>query len=274
MLLTCGDRWPHRPGVIVAVSLRLLYLIFQQVLGLVVLMARTTYSHDLQQGRRAPRAAPRGHRPPSHQPTTTHGLGGPSDLRRPHAAAVPNTARSSPGHPGTILRWHRRLVCRRTYSNRSGRPPLDDVLAALVERMARENSSWDTAGSRASCSSSATGSAPRRSGGSSSATGSRRRRSDTPTPAGGSSCAPRPPASSQSTSSTSTARSRCGDDAASPRAGCSPARVSPAGLLAHRGRPDPSRPRISVLAFVRLTITHFWTMNPPGGTSSPAGRTP
>jgi hypothetical protein len=45
--------------------------------------------------------------------------------------------------PGTILRWHRRLVRRRwTYSNLSGRPPLDDVLAALVERMARENSSW------------------------------------------------------------------------------------------------------------------------------------
>jgi putative transposase len=45
--------------------------------------------------------------------------------------------------PGTILRWHRHLVRRRwTYSNRSGRPPLDDVLAALVERMAREDSRW------------------------------------------------------------------------------------------------------------------------------------
>jgi len=45
--------------------------------------------------------------------------------------------------PGTILRWHRHLVRRRwTYPNRSGRPPINDVLAALVERMATENPSW------------------------------------------------------------------------------------------------------------------------------------
>ena len=38
----------------------------------------------------------------------------------------------------TILRRHRHLVRRRwTYPNRTGRPPTDDVLAALVVRMAQ-----------------------------------------------------------------------------------------------------------------------------------------
>src|SRR6476659_2912545 len=45
--------------------------------------------------------------------------------------------------PGTILRRHRRLVRRKwTYPNRPGRPPIDDVIATLVQRMARENQSW------------------------------------------------------------------------------------------------------------------------------------
>jgi putative transposase len=45
--------------------------------------------------------------------------------------------------PATILRWHRRLVARKwTYPHRTGRPPIDPVLAALVEHFARQNPTW------------------------------------------------------------------------------------------------------------------------------------
>jgi hypothetical protein len=45
--------------------------------------------------------------------------------------------------PGTILRWHHRLVRRRwTYPNLPGRPPINEALSALVQQMARENPSW------------------------------------------------------------------------------------------------------------------------------------
>ena len=45
--------------------------------------------------------------------------------------------------PGTVLRWHRRLVTKKwTYPNRTGRPPVSAEIAAPIERLATENSSW------------------------------------------------------------------------------------------------------------------------------------
>jgi hypothetical protein len=45
--------------------------------------------------------------------------------------------------PDTIVGRHRRLVARRwTYPNRTGRPSINNVLAALVVRMARDNPRW------------------------------------------------------------------------------------------------------------------------------------
>ena len=45
--------------------------------------------------------------------------------------------------PGTLLRWHRRLVAAKWRQPRApGRPPVPDELVALFVRLARENTRW------------------------------------------------------------------------------------------------------------------------------------
>jgi putative transposase len=45
--------------------------------------------------------------------------------------------------PGTVLRWHRRLVAKRwTYPNRTGRQPVSAEITLLTGRLAAENPSW------------------------------------------------------------------------------------------------------------------------------------
>jgi putative transposase len=45
--------------------------------------------------------------------------------------------------PGTLLRWHRRLVAAKWRQPRApGRPPVPEELIALILRLARENSRW------------------------------------------------------------------------------------------------------------------------------------
>jgi putative transposase len=121
------------------VPLRLLYLIFQHLLGLLLLLGRTSSTKDIE------------------LLVLRHEL---AVLRRTNprprlnwadravfAALVRRLPRALRCHrlvtPNTILRWHRRLVRKKwTYSNRSGRPPIDAAIAALVVRMAVDNPSW------------------------------------------------------------------------------------------------------------------------------------
>jgi hypothetical protein len=45
--------------------------------------------------------------------------------------------------PGTVLRWHRRLVTRKWICpNWTGRPPVSAEIAALIEQLATENNGW------------------------------------------------------------------------------------------------------------------------------------
>jgi len=125
--------------MIAAVSLRLLYLIFQQVLRLLLLLGRTTSAKDLELlVLRHEVAVLRRTNPRPRLDWAGRAV---------FAALIRRLPTRLRDHrlvtPGTILRWHRRLVHRRwTYPNRPGRPPIDDVIAALVQRMARENPSW------------------------------------------------------------------------------------------------------------------------------------
>ena len=120
-------------------SLRLLYLIFIRVCGWLVLLGRSSASknaellvlrHEVAVLRRT-KPRPR--------------------LDWADRAVLAALIRHLPGRlrahrlvtPGTVLRWHRRLIRKKwTYPNRTGRPPVSAEIAALIERLATENASW------------------------------------------------------------------------------------------------------------------------------------
>ena len=121
------------------VSLRLIYLIFDRLLGWLLLLGRASASRDVE------------------LLVLRHEV---AVLRRANlrprlnwadravfAALIRRLPRVLRGDrlvtPAAVLRWHRRLIDKKwIYPNRSGRPPVDDTIATLIERMASENPTW------------------------------------------------------------------------------------------------------------------------------------
>jgi hypothetical protein len=125
-------------GTITAVSLRLSYLVFQQVLRLILLLGRSSGAKEVELLVLRHEVAVLRRTNPKPRLDWADRIFAALIRRLPGALRARRLVT-----PNTILGWHRRLVRRRwTYPNRGGRPPINDVVAALVLRMARDNPRW------------------------------------------------------------------------------------------------------------------------------------
>jgi putative transposase len=143
-------------------ALRLLYLIFIRLVGLLVLLGRSSAAKNVEL------------LVLRHEVTVLRRSNPKPRLDWADRAVFAALIRLLPKEPrlhrlvtpGTVLRWHRRLVAAKcTYPHQAGRPLVDQAIARLIERMATTTTVGATRGFMANCSSLDTISGPRRSGG-------------------------------------------------------------------------------------------------------------